>query len=112
VPVQEFNRLTDDVGVLGAAQTSVGCNNDEFNFVVSSNGQQRVGLLGNSSRQTVQNSKHLPGIGTSRNNPILSFAQSCRRDELHGAGDLLDILGAADAAPDVTYIRHSLPGPI
>ena len=42
---------------------------------------------------------------------VLGALQLGRRDELHGAGDLLDVLDGADPSPDIALTSHgqSLP---
>ena len=96
---QEFERLPEDIGVIGAAQPPVGRNNDQFDLLISPDCQQRVALLRDASRQAVEHREHLPGIGTRGNDTVLGFAQPCSRDEFHRAGDLLNIFGAANAPP-------------
>jgi len=42
---EEFDGMSDDVRVIGAAQTSVGSDDHQLDFFISALGQQRVGLL-------------------------------------------------------------------
>src|SRR5208337_2872820 len=45
-------------------------------------------------------------IGTRGQRTLLGAAQLCRRDGLHGLGDLACVDHAADAAPDVEDVCH------
>ena len=45
-------------------------------------------------------------VGTSGQRAFLRTAQFCRRDHLHGFGDLPRVGHAANAAPDVENVCH------
>src|SRR6185369_10467717 len=54
----------------------------------------------------VEDLLHPARVGTGREDGLLRAPQLGRRDHLHGLGDLLRVLHAADAAADVDEGRH------
>src|ERR1700687_2515926 len=80
-------------------------------------GFTRLWIVNFSSRhQRLQHVGQHLGIRTSRQSTLLRPAQFCRRDHLHGLGDLPRVGHAANAPPDVENVWHgsvvSLQSPV
>ena len=60
--VQEFESLSNDVGIIGSAQASIRSNNYELDFFIAPYCQQGMRLLGNAGCQAVENRDHLTCI--------------------------------------------------
>ena len=68
-------------------------------------GQQRMVLAAEHRGEVGQDLVELLAVGPRRQRRVLGALQLRRRHELHRAGDLLDVLDRADAAPDIPLAR-------
>src|SRR5881397_3558144 len=103
---QELECVSQYVGVVGAAEPLVGSYDQEFDLLIAALRQKRMTLLRNAGGQVIQNREHLLCVGACSKDALLGAAQPCGRDELHRAGDLLNVLCTPDPAPDVSDVRH------
>ena len=68
--------------------------------------EQGMGVGWRARGHAVQDLHHLPRVGPGREHRLLGAAQLGRRDHLHGLGDLLRVLDAADPPADVDEGGH------
>jgi len=103
----EVLRRADDVRIERAAEAAVGRDDNDDDVAL------RLARLQKRMRIDVDargdRGKHLAQTGGVRargEHPLLRAAQLGRRHHLHGLGDLLRVLDAADPAPDIDRAGH------
>src|SRR6266571_1819878 len=98
---QEARRGADDVGVEAPAEPLVRGDHEEHDALVSPVQEEGMGAGIRAGGQVPQHLQHLPGVGPGGEHGLLGAAQLGRGEHLHGVGDLLRALDAADPQADV-----------
>src|SRR5581483_10268477 len=103
----EVHRRANDVRVERATKTSIGRHwNDQHVPLDVVRFEQRMSGHIDTRRNGGEHLAQRGGVRPRREHPFLRAAQLRRGHHLHGLGDLLRVLDAADAAPDINCAGH------
>src|SRR5579872_6210070 len=110
---QEARSRFEDVGVECAGKSLVARNHDQSDVLLFAMQQQRMidlagGFVVNirARHQRLQYIDQHLRVRTRCQGTLLRLAQLCRRNHLHGLGDLPRVFHAADTPPDVENVCH------
>ena len=108
--VIEAQRSLDQIGIESSRQSLVAGEEEQFDALLLTLGEKRIGAdIGVALRGRGEIGQHFVEqlrVGTRGQHFLLRPAQLCRRDHLHGPGDLLRVLDRADSPPDIDQAGH------
>ena len=102
VITEEMQGVADDIGVEGTSQAAIAGEQDDENFLLGAALEERMsGGIFHAGYRGAQDAENFAGVRARGGDAFLRFAEAGGGDEFHGAGDLLRVFHAADAAAEV-----------